>query len=240
MAYKTMKNPRRENQKDCWNTCDYPSECRWGKKYGVQTPVEPEAEPEFEAQSEFTIFTEPVASVPMDLERSDSDKSLDPPSKINFPDSQSEEKGRGGTFWSQLMNSVERRTARSQSVGFVSSRLARIEEEIEETPGLDIDGDTPISAIDPRLLEISSAGEDKSAVHTEYLLAHYTDGFDLLNASAPVDVPGREDSHVDEMVDYETLDAPTGDRWGNAGSSLWETGGFGETSDKVYVVQGPP
>jgi hypothetical protein len=25
--------------KDCWNTCDYPSECRWGKQYGVQTPV---------------------------------------------------------------------------------------------------------------------------------------------------------------------------------------------------------
>ena len=26
-------------RKDCWNTCDYPSECRWGKQYGVQTPV---------------------------------------------------------------------------------------------------------------------------------------------------------------------------------------------------------
>ena len=25
--------------KDCWSTCDYPSECRWGKQYGVQTPV---------------------------------------------------------------------------------------------------------------------------------------------------------------------------------------------------------
>ncbi|KAI7189113.1 hypothetical protein D0869_05602 [Hortaea werneckii] len=26
-------------RKHCWNTCDYPSECRWGKQYGVLTPV---------------------------------------------------------------------------------------------------------------------------------------------------------------------------------------------------------
>ncbi|TKA67372.1 hypothetical protein B0A55_08756 [Friedmanniomyces simplex] len=25
--------------KDCWGKCDYPSECRWGKQYGVHTPV---------------------------------------------------------------------------------------------------------------------------------------------------------------------------------------------------------
>lgn len=30
-----------EPTKDCWNKCDYPSECRWGKQYGVQTPVRP-------------------------------------------------------------------------------------------------------------------------------------------------------------------------------------------------------
>jgi hypothetical protein len=23
-------------KKDCWNTCDYPSECRWGKQFGAQ------------------------------------------------------------------------------------------------------------------------------------------------------------------------------------------------------------
>lgn len=26
-------------QKDCWEKCDYPSECRWGKQYGVKTPT---------------------------------------------------------------------------------------------------------------------------------------------------------------------------------------------------------
>jgi len=25
--------------KDCWNTCDYPSECRWGRDVGVHTPM---------------------------------------------------------------------------------------------------------------------------------------------------------------------------------------------------------
>lgn len=26
-------------RKDCWDRCDYPSECRWGKQFGVQTPT---------------------------------------------------------------------------------------------------------------------------------------------------------------------------------------------------------
>jgi hypothetical protein len=28
-------------KKDCWNSCDYPSECRWGRKFGIHTPLEP-------------------------------------------------------------------------------------------------------------------------------------------------------------------------------------------------------
>ncbi|KAM3414136.1 hypothetical protein BST61_g10794 [Cercospora zeina] len=28
-------------KKDCWERCDYPSECRWGKQYGVRTPTVP-------------------------------------------------------------------------------------------------------------------------------------------------------------------------------------------------------
>ncbi|KAK5135715.1 hypothetical protein LTR08_004701 [Meristemomyces frigidus] len=35
----TLKSTKDFWHKDCWNTCDYPSECRWGKQYGVQTPV---------------------------------------------------------------------------------------------------------------------------------------------------------------------------------------------------------
>ena len=26
-------------KKDCWNMCDYPSECGWGKKFGIHTPL---------------------------------------------------------------------------------------------------------------------------------------------------------------------------------------------------------
>lgn len=26
--------------KDCWNRCDYPSECRWGKQFSVDTPLQ--------------------------------------------------------------------------------------------------------------------------------------------------------------------------------------------------------
>lgn len=33
------RGPTDAGAKDCWNTCDYPSECRWGKQYGVSTPV---------------------------------------------------------------------------------------------------------------------------------------------------------------------------------------------------------
>ena len=29
-----------EKQQECWNTCDYPSECRWGAKFGIHTPVD--------------------------------------------------------------------------------------------------------------------------------------------------------------------------------------------------------
>ncbi|KAI4723956.1 hypothetical protein E4T49_08318 [Aureobasidium sp. EXF-10728] len=39
--------------KDCWNRCDYPSECRWGKQFGVDTPL----------QTTFPTL-ESVASVP--------------------------------------------------------------------------------------------------------------------------------------------------------------------------------
>lgn len=29
-------------KKDCWNACDYPSECRWGRKVGIHSPEAPE------------------------------------------------------------------------------------------------------------------------------------------------------------------------------------------------------
>ncbi|KAI5363859.1 hypothetical protein Slin15195_G095160 [Septoria linicola] len=30
---------KKEKKKNCWDACDYPSECRWGKQFGVKTPT---------------------------------------------------------------------------------------------------------------------------------------------------------------------------------------------------------
>ncbi|EME42169.1 hypothetical protein DOTSEDRAFT_36094 [Dothistroma septosporum NZE10] len=35
------KEPEPKPKKDCWGTCDYPSECRWGKQFGVQDDSNP-------------------------------------------------------------------------------------------------------------------------------------------------------------------------------------------------------
>jgi hypothetical protein len=35
----TNSEQYKEAVKDCWNSCDYPSECRWGRRFGVHTPV---------------------------------------------------------------------------------------------------------------------------------------------------------------------------------------------------------
>ncbi|KAF2213733.1 hypothetical protein CERZMDRAFT_83841 [Cercospora zeae-maydis SCOH1-5] len=45
ISSKASKNYWEKSQtalkKDCWERCDYPSECRWGKQYGVKTPTVP-------------------------------------------------------------------------------------------------------------------------------------------------------------------------------------------------------
>ena len=30
---------KRHGAKDCWHACDYPSECRWAKRFGLQMPT---------------------------------------------------------------------------------------------------------------------------------------------------------------------------------------------------------
>jgi hypothetical protein len=39
LAGVTVEQAKGMYKKNCWGNCDYPSECRWGKQYGVQTPV---------------------------------------------------------------------------------------------------------------------------------------------------------------------------------------------------------
>lgn len=55
-------------KKDCWGTCDYPSECRWGKQYGVQTPALasfPEAvQDESQSEEPKTTFDDILLTMP--------------------------------------------------------------------------------------------------------------------------------------------------------------------------------
>ncbi|GIZ48318.1 hypothetical protein CKM354_001138500 [Cercospora kikuchii] len=42
---------------DCWERCDYPSECRWGKQYGVKTPTVVSVSPKTTSQPEVAVNT---------------------------------------------------------------------------------------------------------------------------------------------------------------------------------------
>ena len=130
-------------KKDCWNTCDYPSECRWGKKFGVHTPVDVEC-PILEAQTTLPALSAPVEGV------------LKPE---NCKVARGSEDAEKTTFWGALIASAERRQSGSAS-SHVSSPLATVmEEELEDmsaentSPSVrDHDGDVVMSTIDPSLL----------------------------------------------------------------------------------------
>ncbi|ORY16030.1 hypothetical protein BCR34DRAFT_558039 [Clohesyomyces aquaticus] len=54
-------------KKDCWNTCDYPSECRWGRQFGVHTspPPPPLSQPSLQPSTSAVIADpKPPLSVP--------------------------------------------------------------------------------------------------------------------------------------------------------------------------------
>jgi hypothetical protein len=128
-----------QTKKDCWNTCDYPSECRWGKKFGIHTPIE-------------TVFPT------LDVDSTDSmptlTSSLDRTSEgILKPENCSANKeGEKGTFWGALIASAERRKSGSERA---SSPLATVTEEPEQETEIkkDEDGDVEMSVIEPYLSE---------------------------------------------------------------------------------------
>ncbi|PSN64360.1 hypothetical protein BS50DRAFT_459653, partial [Corynespora cassiicola Philippines] len=69
-GWKTWGVWRRSGRRDsiyddeyCWNTCDYPSECRWGKRFGVHTPVAAGF-----PTSERTTLVEPSSPAPTTFE----------------------------------------------------------------------------------------------------------------------------------------------------------------------------
>ncbi|KAF2200782.1 hypothetical protein GQ43DRAFT_488634 [Delitschia confertaspora ATCC 74209] len=40
-----LVSTQKTKTKTCWHSCDYPSECRWGRQFGVHTPLTPEQPP---------------------------------------------------------------------------------------------------------------------------------------------------------------------------------------------------
>lgn len=123
------KSTRSSWHKDCWNTCDYPSECRWGRQHGIQTPT-------VESPAAVTVPSSPVATIPEELEPQASasfvDVALDvethDPASDDFLESLSrtpftspEEEIKRPSM-DDLLESAKRRKRRS--AGFVASPLA--------------------------------------------------------------------------------------------------------------------
>jgi len=145
-------------KKDCWNTCDYPSECRWGKQYGVHTPVVVSAPPPP------LIPLLPPAPPTTVLETTDGLL------KIETPKGEAGNKNEKGAFWGALMASA---TRRKSSVSHSSSPLASLEpvaeepeaeEEEESAMAKDNDGDVVMSS--PTDTTFSTAASAVSATLT--------------------------------------------------------------------------
>lgn len=124
--------------KDCWNTCDYPSECRWGKRFGIHTPVATEF-PTIDVRP-----PPPPPPPPMTFEGI-----LKPE---NCKEMKKEKKADRTDFWGALVASATRRKSIPPS-----SPLASVVEEPEPaSPSRDNDGDVNMTTIDPALLALSA------------------------------------------------------------------------------------
>ena len=105
--------------KDCWGTCDYPSECRWGKQYGVATPtLPPPPVPEKDTVRPKTKFEDILLTIPEIESVSETESEGDedvtmqsPPLSPELPESL-EEPTRKPSF-DDLLESVKRRKRRS-------------------------------------------------------------------------------------------------------------------------------
>ncbi|KAF2012185.1 hypothetical protein BU24DRAFT_495251 [Aaosphaeria arxii CBS 175.79] len=99
--------------KDCWNTCDYPSECRWGRQYGVHSPLVQEV------PSVALSPVSPPSPTPSNLE------GVLKPENVKACE-EAEKKGEKTDFWGALLASATRRKSVTRS-----SPLAVISEEPE-------------------------------------------------------------------------------------------------------------
>jgi hypothetical protein len=135
-------------KKDCWKTCDYPSECRWGRRYGIHTSSKP-IQPLTSSPILSIIDTASSPAAPPQLEskipttstrslKSENVDVFDPVGILNKKTEKKEKKD----FWSALARAARRRGSAS------SSPLARGLEDEDPSSKLavDKDGDAVMSS----------------------------------------------------------------------------------------------
>lgn len=99
--------------KDCWGTCDYPSECRWGKQYGVATPALPPSPPPLPEKlttKAKTTFEDLLLTMPETNSDVSGESMQSPPLS---PEAASLEEPTKQTTFDDLLESVKRRKRRS-------------------------------------------------------------------------------------------------------------------------------
>ena len=165
--------------KDCWNTCDYPSECRWGKQYGVQTPVVSSTPatvtvpsstvldplPELEKEAK-TSFDDILLDVSAAIEDPPSAVENEHPTQIS-PASPELEEGTKKPSMDDLLESAKRRKRRS--AGQLPSPLASNPPSPTEPGSPDSTTQTPQKSIDDFDIEMGNTFGRASAVVSSFV-----------------------------------------------------------------------
>lgn len=131
-------------KKDCWNTCDYPSECQWGRSFGIHTPLTP-------------AFPTPQVSPPLAEHPEEGVLKAENCKEAEQTESEKSD------FWGALIASAKRRKSvtgtspLAEEVG-TSSLTAEVNTLSSFSPPVDSDGDIEMSSspIPPSLPSIAT------------------------------------------------------------------------------------
>lgn len=145
-------------KKDCWNKCDYPSECRWGRQIGVHTP---------KLVSEFVEPAVPQSPPPSQQPPSPGAGEHSPQQQATFDDilgatALASLKDSTDKFWSSLVASATRRKSTS-----LPSPLA-LSPVMEEADSIELVVESPVSPPD----ESQPPTPQEDAAAAELLLKH--------------------------------------------------------------------
>ncbi|KAI9666423.1 MAG: hypothetical protein M1821_004359 [Bathelium mastoideum] len=137
------------SHKDCWNHCDYPSECRWGLDSITSTPVVSPA-----ASAPTTASTSPPTTFESILSQSGLAQQEPTPSSSATPTQSPTRNTMGTNFWHSILSAT--RTRRLQSVQ---------EEDEDEDAGITSTGNSlrqeTEAAVDAMILDIEQSGNGK-------------------------------------------------------------------------------